>query len=608
MLKRSDPSHDVVVIERNGPSDTFGFGVVFSDRTMQTLAEHDSQVSAEMLAAAPQWEAIELRRGGGAIRSQGHGFSSIARKRLLQILQRRAQALGVTLRYHTEIASPSDLPPYDLLVGADGGNSLVRRWYADELGPSEEVGAAKYIWCGSTKRFDCLTFMFVRDDRGAYAVHAYPYDDEQSTFLVETDVESWRNAGLDRGADDAAAPGASNLVSLRRLEELFAEQLEGGSLIGNNSKWLNFRTIRNDRWWHGNVALLGDAAHTAHFSVGSGTKMALEDAIALAAAIGRHADLPVALEAYERERRPAVERLQETARASIAWWEGFGALLDLDLEQLAFNFLTRNPRLTRAQLERRDPALVRAVDAWWASAQGLVAQPGRGAASALEATLALRGVTLPSRIAAAPAGDLVEAIAAAQGGAGLVFAALPPPGEALAPLQQLTEAVHARTAAAVGVRLGVAAAAPRDTVLAAVANACAAAVDLVELDFESIDDVARRDLPELLAAVRRAWPESRPLAVSLPAAGPSGAFCLAARVALAGVLCQGGVDLVSVTGAGDWRHLLLSERIRLQLGVPTMLVDAVSDLDAAETAVLAGRADICLGRPLLSTTSGGGSA
>ncbi len=317
LAKRADPSREVVVLERNGPDDTFGFGVVFSEATLHSLRAHDAQTHDAIAGALVRWDEIEVRHGGRALRSAGHGFAAIERARLLQILQLRAAEVGVDLRFRTE-ATPAELAGCDLVIAADGVNSRTRAAAAAAFRPSTTVGAAKYVWFGTTKVFDSFCFLFRRGAHGAFSVHAYPYRDDRSTFIVETDEASWRAAGLD-GFDAAGAPpGASDLAGRDYVAELFAEDLDGAELLVNNSRWLNFTTLRTGTWvWappgRPPVVLLGDAAHTAHFSVGSGTKMALEDAIALAAALDREPDAAAAVVAVAPRRRPGVEHIQRAA-------------------------------------------------------------------------------------------------------------------------------------------------------------------------------------------------------------------------------------------------------------------------------------------------------
>lgn len=364
-MKQLDGAHEVTVLERNRPDDTFGFGVVFSDSTLGYLHQHDAETYELIRSNCQAWDAIEVRFKGKTLRCGGNGFAAISRKRLLNLLQQRAIELGVTIHFQHEFASLAECKPYDLVVASDGINSTLRRPFEEAFRPTIEMGTAKYIWFGTTQRFDSLTFLFEENEHGLFGAHAYPYDEQTSTFIVETDEESWRRAGSDSFVESTLAPGASDLASMAYCQQLFARHLHGHKLLANNSKWLNFRTLRNETWHHENIVLLGDAAHTAHFSVGSGTKMAMEDAIALSLALEEHEELPAALAAYERTRRPEVERIQRASLPSRQWWEDFRHYKHFSPEQLTFHFLSRNPRMTYHSLLARDPHYVKQVHAWF---------------------------------------------------------------------------------------------------------------------------------------------------------------------------------------------------------------------------------------------------
>ena len=360
LMKRRDPAHRIAVLERNGPDDTFGWGVVFSDETLNTIAAADPESYADITASFAHWDAIDIHYQGEVLTSRGHGFSGLERKRLLNILQRRALALGVELDFHREVTDLEPLRRGDLLLAADGANSLVRSRYADHFGPTLDWRPNKFIWLGTTRRFDAFTFFFKEDRHGLWRVHAYRFDERHGTFIVETTEQTWRSAGLDRASEDD---------TIRFCEALFAAELEGHKLLGSRALWRSFPTVRNRRWSFDNVALIGDAAHTAHFSVGSGTKLAMEDAIALADALARRPeDLPAALTAYEAERRVEVERLQRAAQSSLQWFEEteryFGTLEPLEF---AASLLTRSLRITHENLKLRDPDFVRRVDGWFAA-------------------------------------------------------------------------------------------------------------------------------------------------------------------------------------------------------------------------------------------------
>jgi len=365
LLKLADPSSEVVVFERNAPDATFGFGVVFSDATLRGIDDVDPVLLRALTDHGVHWSEIEVRIHGERWRCGGNGMAAIARVTLLRLLHEQAAAAGVDLRFGCDVPHPGVLvAQYDLVVGADGANSAVRRLHEAELQPSVTVASAKFIWLATTKLFDGLTFIHERGPDGVFAVHGYPYGGEASTFIVETDEASWRRAGLD-AFDVSQPPGPSDLRSKAYLEALFADHLDGNPLLVNNSRWGNFRTIRCGRWRHGHAVILGDAAHTAHFSVGSGTKMAMEDAAGLVQALGDHpGDLDAALDAFEAARRPPVARIQGAAGPSLSWWEHFGRYHDhLDAPQFAFHFFSRAIPLDK--LATRDARFVADVLDWW---------------------------------------------------------------------------------------------------------------------------------------------------------------------------------------------------------------------------------------------------
>ncbi|WP_432845748.1 FAD-dependent monooxygenase [Amycolatopsis sp. CA-161197] len=375
LVRRADPSVEVTVFERNRADDTFGFGVVFSDRTLAGIHEADPVLREALAEHGRHWDEIEVRLKGERIRCGGNGMASIVRKTLLALMQARARDAGADLRFSTEVAL-EDLTGYDLVVAADGTGSRIReqldrQGYGD-LDTDVETATAKFIWFGTDYLFDGLTFVHERSEDGVFAVHGYPISDEVSTFIVETDEPSWRRAGLDE-FDPAQPPGVSDLVSKNYLEKLFADQIDGHRLLTNNSRWGSFRT-RRTRGWHTlaprPVVLLGDAVHTAHFSVGSGTKMAMEDAMALAGALAEHPDdLAAALAGYEEAAQPSVRRIQDSARPSLSWWEHFGQYYDVfEPWQFAYHFLSRS--ITDARLARRAPDFVAATHRGWEREHG----------------------------------------------------------------------------------------------------------------------------------------------------------------------------------------------------------------------------------------------
>ena len=363
LLKRDDPGHQVTVYERNRAQDTFGFGVVFSDETLENVGEADPETNQVMAAAAARWEDIEIHYRGTVMRSTGHRFSGVERKTLLELLGRRAQSLGVAIHWQQEIRdlTDCDLPSADLIVAADGAASPIRDRLSDRFEPQLDWRRNRFAWLGSTRPFPAFTFYFKPSPAGLWRAHAYQYAPGRSTFIVEAREETWQASGLDENDEQA---------TVAYLERLFKEELQGHPLLANRSIWRRFPTVRNARWHSGNVVLLGDAAHTAHFSVGSGTKLAMEDAIALAAALEAEPSIPDALAAYEAARRPQVESLQRAAQASLEWFESVERYHDTEPLQFVFNLLTRSLRITHENLRLRDPALVARVDRWFAEQAG----------------------------------------------------------------------------------------------------------------------------------------------------------------------------------------------------------------------------------------------
>ncbi len=393
LAKTNDAGREVTLFERNRAEDTFGFGVVFSDATLEGIHAADPVVRDALTEHGVHWDPIEVRLQGEVFRCAGNGMAAVERKTLLHLLQRRAVEAGVDLRFSTEV-EPEELltSGYDLVVAADGANSRLRDRFADVFAPSAETATAKFIWLGTTYPFEGLTFVHERGPHGVFAVHGYPIGSGVSTFIVETDEESWRAAGLD-DFDVTQPPGLSDEKTKAYLEDLFAEQIDGHPLLVNNSRWGNFRTRRARRWRHRvggtAIALLGDAAHTAHFSVGSGTKMAMEDAVALVAALDAHGDdVDAALASYETVRQPQVAKIQNSARPSLSWWEHFGRSHDtLSAWQFAYHFFTRS--LTESKLRRRDEGFVADVHDRWREVHG---------AAPLDSPLEVAGQRLDGRV------------------------------------------------------------------------------------------------------------------------------------------------------------------------------------------------------------------
>ncbi len=694
LMKKADPAHDITVVERNRPDDTFGFGVVFSDATLENFARADPETHREITEAFFHWDDIDIHYQGRVLTSTGHGFAGMSRQALLDILRRRCEALGVRYRFQTEV---DDVAPYedaDLVLAADGVNSVIRNRYAEHFHPEIDVRPNKFVWLGTTFPFSAFTFYFKEDEHGLWRVHAYRYNRTHSTFIIETTEEAWLRAGLESASEDD---------TVAFCERLFERELDGHALLKNRSLWRSFPTVRNRRWYWKNVVLVGDAAHTAHFSIGSGTKLAMEDAIALADAIASRRDVPAALAAYDEERRRAVDATQRAAQVSLEWFESteryHGRLAP---EAFAFSLLTRSLRVTHENLRVRDPKFVETVDRWFAeqaatqTGQRLRTQPPP---PPMFTPFRLREMTLPNRVVVSPmcqysADDgtpsdwhVVHLGSRAVGGAGLVMAEMTDvsregrisPGcaglykpEHVRTWARVVEFVHRFTPAKIGVQLAHAgrkgstrpaweggeqplpqgnwplvSASPipysaqsqvpreitraemdrvRDDFLRATAMADVAGFDIIELQFAdgyllasfispltnrrrddyggSIGNRLRFPL-EVFDAVRAAWPSAKPISVRISAHDwaqdgitPDDAVYVAAR------LHAHGCDIVHVTSGngvaearprhGRLYQLPFADRIRHEVGIPTMTVGAISTYADVNSILAAERADLCV--------------
>jgi anthraniloyl-CoA monooxygenase len=434
LAKQLGPAHEITVWERNAPDDTFGFGVVFSDETLDGIEHADRTVFDAMRREFARWDDIDVHIRHEVITSGGHGFAAMSRRRLLEILQARCRDLGVTLHFRTAAPDADELSAgHDLVVACDGLNSATRARYAETFRPGVDVRRCKYMWLGTDRVFDAFTFHIRQTPHGVMQIHGYPYDATGSTFIVEMHEDVWRAAGFDASAGREFRPGQSDDVSIASVRELFADILDGHKVHANNSRWISFATVRNETWWHRNVVLLGDAAHTAHFSIGSGTKLAMEDALALAACLHEQPTVETALRAYEAERRPVVLSTQRAAQASLEWFENLHQYLHQETPQFAFNIMTRSRRITHDNLRLRDPEFVARVDAWFADHE-----KRRGVASGdvrppMFQPFRLRGLALKNRVVVS-AMDMYKAVdglpsdfhlahlgGRALGGAGLVM-------------------------------------------------------------------------------------------------------------------------------------------------------------------------------------------
>ena len=691
LFKKARPDAEVIVFERNRADDTFGWGVVFSDETLGNLEEADEPIYRAIRENFAYWDSIDVHpwKGGEhrVQRSGGHGFCGIGRMRLLLLLQARAEELGVEMRFETEVDDVAALKEgCDLFVAADGVHSKVRERWADAFEPDLEMGEARFIWLGTHQTLEAFTFSFRENEHGLFQTHAYQFDADTSTFIVECDDASWRAAGLDEASEEQ---------TLRYCEKLFADELGGHPLLSNRSRWIRFTRVKCGRWNHENTVLIGDAAHTAHFAIGSGTKLAMEDCIELVAALEAHDDVPTALAAYDAGRQDTVARLQKAAMQARQWFEQSKRHHRLAPEQLTFSLLTRTRRVTHENLRLRDAAYVEGVDRWFMEQQGLEAPADEAPVPPMFTPFTLRGLELKNRVVVSPmcqysAEDgvpnewhLVHLGSRAVGGAGLVFTEMTnvsaegriTPGctglwsdAQEAAWTRIVDFVHARSDAKIAMQLGHAGRkgatklmwegmdepleegawpilgpspipwrpenqVPREMTredmtrvrgefAAAARRAVRCGFDLLEVHFAhgyllssfltpvsnqredryggSLENRARFPL-EVLASVREVW--DGPLSVRISATDwVPGGFDIEEAVALSAMLKEHGVDLVDVSAGqtspdakpvyGRAFQTPFAERIRNDVGIPTMAVGNIYDHDRVNTILAAGRADL----------------
>ena len=698
-MKLRNRAHDVVVVERNRPGDTYGWGVVFSDQTMERLRASDPVTAERILASFAHWDDIDVHFKGEVITSGGHGFIGISRKRLLNILQERARGLGVRLFYGTEVSDVEPFRTADLVVAADGINSRVRAQYAAHFKPDIDVRANKYVWLGTRKLFEAFTFIFEETEAGWIQAHAYRCDNDTSTFIVECPEEVWRGLGIDRMSPDE---------SIGYCERLFARYLDGHKLLDNaphlTSPWLAFSRVSNEHWSHENIVLLGDAAHTAHFSIGSGTRLALEDAIDLADQIEATPTLDEALEAYEGERRIEVLRLQSAARNSTEWFENIARYATFAPAQFAYALLTRSQRVSHENLRLRDKEWLEGVEQWFA--ERAYEKRQQGPLPPMFTPFSLRGMTLMNRVVVSPMAmysatdgtpddfHLVHLGARAQGGAALIFTEMTcvePEGRItpgctgmysdahLAVWKRIVDFVHAHTPTKIGLQLGhsgpkgstkhgwegmdepldegnweVIGPSPipwspdnqvprsmtredmdrvRDTFVRATRMAEDCGFDMIELHSahgyllssfitpltnRRNDDYGgplanRLRFPlEVFAAMREVWPEAKPLSVRISATDwVEGGITGDDAVEIARAFHSAGADILNVSAGqtsttakpvyGRMFQTPFSDRIRNEVGIPTMAVGNIYEIDHINSIIAAGRADLCcLARPHLA--------
>ncbi len=701
--KAKFPGDQITITERNRADDTFGFGVVLSAETLGNIRDADPESYQEIERNFSYWDDIYTHFKGTVVRSTGHGFCGISRLVLLQILQARAERLGVTLRFETEHPGVAGSNRADLIVACDGVNSAVRTAWQQHFQPKVDLRPNKFCWMGSTLPLPGFTFLFKQTPHGIFNIHAYQFAEGKSTLVVETTDACWQASGLDQ---------ASEADSQAFIADLLKDELQGHPVLTNRSLWRNFPMIRCRSWHHENVVLIGDAAHTAHYSIGSGTKLAMEDSIGLAAAVAQHRDdVPTALTTYERNRRDEVSRIQHAADVSLGWFEHVDRFWDMHPVQFNFSLLSRSKQITFENLRLRDAAMIDEVTAWYAGAQAEQQQLPAVAPTTppMFVGFGLRDLKLANRVVVSPmcqymadAGvpndwHLVHLGARATGGAGLVVT------EMTAPMREgrispgctgiysdqqqrawtrIVRFVHAQSSAKICLQLGHAgrkgstqlgweqmdrplparnwpiysasaipylpeSQVPRPMTLddmarvtaafvAAAKRGDAAGFDMLELHLAhgyllasfispltnhrtdgyggSLEARMRYPL-EVFDAVRRAWPEEKPISVRISATDwePEGVTG-ADAVEVAKMLKAHGADIVDVsTGQttpnakpvyGRMFQATFAEAIRNEVGIPVIAVGAITTADQVNTLLASGRADLCaLARPHLTDPS-----
>jgi anthraniloyl-CoA monooxygenase len=699
LLKKSLPLARVEIFERNRPDDTFGWGVVFSDKTMAGFQAADPESHAAIVASFYHWDDIDVHFRGETIRSGGHGFCGIGRRRLLNVFQERAQALGVVQHFQTEV---DDLEPFrdaDLVIAADGVNSKVRTRFAAAFEPDIDVRKCRFIWLGTRQKFAAFTFAFEKTEHGWFQIHAYQFSEDLSTVIVETREETWRAHGLDEFNAEQ---------SIEFCERLFAKYLDGEPLMSNarhlrGSAWLNFNRVLCRNWHHGNIVLIGDAAHTAHFGIGSGTKLAMEDAMSLVARVAHTADVPMGLETYQAERSLEALKLQSAARNRMEWFENVARYVGLEPPQFAYTLLTGSQRIGHANLKLRDPAFVEGYERWLADRYGA----GAVARPPMFLPLVLAGMALANRVVVSPMAQyrakdgvpddwhLMHYGARAVGGAGLVFTEMTcvSPEGRITPgctglwnetqrdaWRRIVDFVHANSKARICMQLGhsgrkgstqlgwqqmdhplpadnwpVLAPSPlpyfpgisqvpkemnrahmdavREEFARAARFALDAGFDMLELhmahgyllgsflspltnrrtDAYGGDVRARLRYPlDVFAAVRSIWPRTRPLSVRISASDwAEGGLSEDDLIVIAQALKAAGADVLDVSSGqtvpeqrpvyGRMWQTPFSDKIRNEVGIPTIAVGNIYEADHVNSIVAAGRADLCaLARPHLA--------
>jgi anthraniloyl-CoA monooxygenase len=721
LMKKQDPAHEITVIERNRPYDTFGWGVVFSDQTLGNLVGADEQTARTILQSFNHWDDIDVHFKGRTVTSGGHGFCGIGRKRLLNILQERCEELGVRLVFETDVTDDQAVAAQydaDLVIACDGLNSRIRARYADTFQPEVDTRHCRFVWLGTKKKFDAFTFAFEETEHGWFQAHAYQYDGDTSTFIIETPEEVWQKSGLDQMSQPEAVAFCENL---------FAKYLDGNPLLSNASHlrgsamWIKFPRIVCRQWVHWNqagarrvpVVLMGDAVHTAHFSIGSGTKLALEDAIELARCFQQHGGegLDAVMTAYQDVRAIEVIKIQSAARNSMEWFENVERYTGMEAEQFAYSMLTRSQRLSHENLRVRDAGFVEHYENWFAgrafAQAGLAAPVTKRSIPPMLTPFKLRDTVLKNRIVVSPmaqysavdgvAGDyhLVHLGSRALGGAGLVFAEMTcvsadariTPGcpglyapEHTAAWKRIVDFFHQSTDAKIAIQIGHAgakgstrrawdgtdlplddgnwplvsaspqqylkgvsqlarAATPEDLArikadfVRATEAAAEAGFDWLELHCAhgyflssfispltnqrtdeyggSLANRCRYPL-EVFAAIRAVWPQNKPISVRLSAHDwVEGGITPDDAVAIARLFKAAGADMIDCSSGqvskqekpvyGRMYQTPFSDRIRNEVGIPTIAVGAIFEADHANSIIASGRADLCaVARPHLA--------
>jgi anthraniloyl-CoA monooxygenase len=704
LAKKANRSWDITVIERNRADSTFGWGVVFSDKTMGGFKEADPETHAAITQAFRHWDDIDVFFKGRKLTSGGHGFCGIARIKLLQILQQRAAALGVKLVFQTEVVDPDDYSAaYDLVIASDGASSVTRRKYAHIFKPNVQVRKNRFIWLGTKKKLDAFTFDFKGTEFGWVNLHAYRFDHDWSTFIVEMPEQNWLRAGIDKMEPEQ---------SIALCERLFAERLDGDALISNakhlsgSAVWLKFNRVLCEKWHHKNIVLIGDAAHTAHFAIGSGTKLAMEDALALARVLNDHnGDVQSGLQRYQEEREIEALKLQSAARNRMEWFEHVERYVHLDPEQFTYSLLTGSQRIGHENLKLRDARYVEGVEKWFAACSG-VDHP----VPPMFTPFTVRGLTLKNRIIVSPMATymahdgvpndfhLVHLASRAMGGAAMVGTEMTcvSPDARITPactgmwndeqgnaFKRIVDFVHTHTDAKIALQLGhsgrkgstrrgwegidlplesgnwsILSASPipylegvsqipreanradmnciTDDFVAATRRGVAAGFDWLELHCAhgyllssfispltnqradeyggSLENRCRYPL-EVFKAMREAWPHERPMSVRISAHDwVPGGLTPEEGAEVARLFRAAGADVIDCSSGqvskaekpvyGRMFQVPFSDRIRNEVGIPTIAVGNIFEGDHVNTIIAAGRADLCaIARPHLADPS-----